>query len=136
MQQQQQFRQHQQQHQQQHHQHQQHQQHQHHLHQGGFQSRQQQLHHQFQSGGHQQRHQHGNQNDGYGDYNNGRRNQRSRDEQQQIYDDKDRETFGDDFVADHQKHENPLMMPGHVQTQNILRGARRNSSSGGGSGGG
>ena len=41
-----------------------------------------------------------------------RRNQRSRDEQQQIYDDKDRETFGDDFVADHQKHENPLMMPG------------------------
>merc|ERR1719362_1799422 len=112
------------------------QQHQHHMHQGGFQSRQQQLHHQFQSGGHQQRHQHGNQNDGYGDYNNGRRNQRSRDEQQQIYDDKDRETFGDDFVADHQKHENPLMMPGHVQTQNILRGARRNSSSGGGSGGG
>ena len=47
------------------------QQHQHHMHQGGFQSRQQQLHHQFQSGGHQQRHQHGNQNDGYGDYNNG-----------------------------------------------------------------
>ena len=32
-----------------------------------------------------------------------RRNQRSRDEQQKIYDDKDRETFGDDFVADHQK---------------------------------
>ena len=29
-----------------------------------------------------------------------------------------------------------LKIPGHVQTQNILRGARRNSSSGGGSGGG
>ena len=62
-----------------------------------------------------------------------RNQQRSRDEQQKIYDDKDRETFGDDFVADHQKHgqdhENPLIMPGHVHVQNILRGARRNSSS-------
>ena len=58
------------------------------------------------------------------------RNPRDHREQQQIYDDKDRETFGDDFVNDHQREQvNPLIMPGHVHTQNILRGAR-----GGGSG--
>jgi hypothetical protein len=51
-----------------------------------------------------------------------RRNQRSRDEQQQIYDDKDRETFGDDFVADHQKHENPLMMPGTAISKLLVFG--------------
>ena len=51
-----------------------------------------------------------------------RRNQRSRDEQQQIYDDKDRETFGDDFVADHQKHENPLMMPGMAISKLLVFG--------------
>ena len=58
------------------------------------------------------------------------RNQRDHRDQQQIYDDKDRETFGDDFVNDHQREQvNPLIMPGHVHVQNILRGAR-----GGGSG--
>ena len=46
---------------------------------------------------------------------------------QKVYDDKDRETFGDDFVADHQKHQkdqHQLIMPGHVHVQSILRGAR------------
>ena len=67
-----------------------------------------------------------------------RRNHRSREQQQKIYDDKDRETFGDDFVTDHQKQEeNPLIMPGHVHAQNILRGNARgqnnNKYGGGGS---
>ena len=51
---------------------------------------------------------------------------RERDQLQKAYDDKDRETFGDDFVTDHQQQQhfkNQLIMPGHVHVQSILRGA-------------
>ena len=50
---------------------------------------------------------------------------------QKAYDDKDRETFGDDFVTDHQQQqrfENKLIMPGHVHVQSILRGTNTTST--------
>ena len=56
-----------------------------------------------------------------------RGNHRERDQLQKAYDDKDRETFGDDFVTDHQQQQrqdqNQLIMPGHVHVQSILRGS-------------
>merc|ERR1712223_1012378 len=103
-----------------------------HLH--GFQSRQQQQYQQFQNQPpppppQQQRHQ---QNDSFDHQGRGRRNfnrgnHRERDQLQKAYDDKDRETFGDDFVTDHQQQQrqdqNQLIMPGHVHVQSILRGS-------------
>merc|ERR1719295_1663191 len=66
------------------------------------------------------------------------------------FDDKNRETFGDDFVNDHHQRQhrpqqryhygerdsdrsgpNSLIMPGHVQTLGILRGARTAGGGGG-----
>lgn len=48
------------------------------------------------------------------------------------FDEKDRETFGDDFVSDHHKQQKEeqrrsrnLIMPGHVHVLGILRGARQ-----------
>merc|ERR1719510_1717235 len=129
-QQQQQQQQHPQQHQRYHH-NQQRQHNQQHLH--GFQSRQQQQYQQFQNQPPpplpQQRHQ---QNDTFDHQGRGRRNfnrgnHRERDQLQKAYDDKDRETFGDDFVTDHQQQQrqdqNQLIMPGHVHVQSILRGS-------------